>query len=62
MLSVKTLLVLTIIMITISNPYYIVAASTLNRSSESSESSESHESHQSRLTLHHRTHTLNDIA
>lgn len=52
MLSVKTLLVLTIITIIISNPQYIVAAGTLHRSSESVESSESHESHQG----HHGSH------
>jgi PDZ domain-containing secreted protein len=46
MLSVKTLLVLTIITIIISSPYYIVAAGTLHKSSESVESSESHEAHQ----------------
>jgi len=46
MLSVKTLFVLTIITIIISNPYYIGAAGKVHTSSESAESSQSHESHQ----------------
>jgi len=48
MLSVKTLLVLTIITIIISSQYYIVAAANSHISSESVDSSESHESHQRR--------------
>jgi hypothetical protein len=67
MLSVRTLLVLTVITIIISNPYYIVAASTLPKSSESVESAESHESHQSHngsqsTTSHPDVSTLHDVS
>ena len=67
MLSVKTLLVLTIITIIISNPYYIGAAGQVHKSSESTESAESHESHQSphgsQLTTSHPPETtLHDVS